>query len=159
MLTSFSVQFWSSSTADCLHCLRVYGWRCCFVRSAYYQQLVPGNLLAICTVHLQPIWIRMAKVSEVPIVWSSFHFVFTWLPVVRAILNCVQYWHLFSLAWFRTVEDFDNWVSWLMYKGGVGVKGELSWESWWEEEQVCPIFSLCCNVFVIVLHISCSVRK
>lgn len=27
-----------------------------------------------------------------------------------------------------------------MYKGGVGVKGELSWESWWEEEQVCPIF-------------------
>lgn len=23
-----------------------------------------------------------------------------------------------------------------MYKGGVGVKGDNSWESWWDEEQV-----------------------
>ena len=22
----------------------------------------------------------------------------------------------------RTVEDFDDWTNWLMYKGGVGVK-------------------------------------
>uniref|UniRef100_A0A1J3EUH6 1,3-beta-glucan synthase n=1 Tax=Noccaea caerulescens TaxID=107243 RepID=A0A1J3EUH6_NOCCA len=41
-----------------------------------------------------------------------------------------------GFEWQKTVEDFDNWVSWLMYKGGVGVKGELSWESWWEEEQM-----------------------
>ncbi|KAL1209899.1 Callose synthase 10 [Cardamine amara subsp. amara] len=40
-----------------------------------------------------------------------------------------------GFEWQKTVEDFDDWVSWLMYKGGVGVKGELSWESWWEEEQ------------------------
>jgi len=33
------------------------------------------------------------------------------------------------------VEDFDDWTGWLLYKGGVGVKGENSWESWWEEEQ------------------------
>lgn len=37
----------------------------------------------------------------------------------------------------RTVEDFDDWTSWLLYKGGVGVKGDDSWESWWDEEQVC----------------------
>lgn len=37
----------------------------------------------------------------------------------------------------RTVEDFDDWTNWLMYKGGVGVKGDNSWESWWDEEQVC----------------------
>jgi hypothetical protein len=36
----------------------------------------------------------------------------------------------------RTVEDFDDWTNWLLYKGGVGVKGENSWESWWDEEQV-----------------------
>ena len=35
----------------------------------------------------------------------------------------------------RTVEDFDDWTSWLLYKGGVGVKGDDSWESWWDEEQ------------------------
>lgn len=36
----------------------------------------------------------------------------------------------------RTVEDFDDWTGWLLYKGGVGVKGDNSWESWWDEEQV-----------------------
>ena len=35
------------------------------------------------------------------------------------------------------MEDFDDWTSWLLYKGGVGVKGDDSWESWWDEEQVC----------------------
>jgi len=35
----------------------------------------------------------------------------------------------------KTVEDFDDWTNWLFYKGGVGVKGENSWESWWDEEQ------------------------
>lgn len=42
----------------------------------------------------------------------------------------------------RTVEDFDDWTSWLLYKGGVGVKGDNSWESWWDEEQVnsCLIY-------------------
>lgn len=41
---------------------------------------------------------------------------------------------------YRTVEDFDDWTSWLMYKGGVGVKGDNSWESWWDEEQVCLVY-------------------
>ncbi|OAY48210.2 callose synthase 10 [Manihot esculenta] len=41
-----------------------------------------------------------------------------------------------GFEWQKTVEDFDNWTSWLMYKGGVGVKGDDSWESWWNEEQM-----------------------
>ncbi|WOL18279.1 callose synthase 10 [Canna indica] len=40
-----------------------------------------------------------------------------------------------GFEWQKTVEDFDNWTSWLLYKGGVGIKGEKSWESWWDEEQ------------------------
>lgn len=40
----------------------------------------------------------------------------------------------------RTVEDFDDWTGWLLYKGGVGVKGDNSWESWWDEEQVFILF-------------------
>ncbi|KAM3196622.1 hypothetical protein ACQJBY_061850 [Aegilops geniculata] len=40
-----------------------------------------------------------------------------------------------GFEWQKTVEDFDDWTNWLFYKGGVGVKGENSWESWWEEEQ------------------------
>ncbi|KAK9926738.1 hypothetical protein M0R45_023951 [Rubus argutus] len=41
-----------------------------------------------------------------------------------------------GFEWQKTVEDFDDWTSWLLYKGGVGVKGENSWESWWDEEQM-----------------------
>ncbi|XP_065873962.1 callose synthase 10 [Euphorbia lathyris] len=40
-----------------------------------------------------------------------------------------------GFEWQKTVEDFDNWTSWLLYRGGVGVKGDDSWESWWNEEQ------------------------
>lgn len=41
-----------------------------------------------------------------------------------------------GFEWQKTVEDFDDWTAWLLYKGGVGVKGENSWESWWDEEQM-----------------------
>ncbi|WCJ36196.1 glucan synthase-like 8 [Euphorbia peplus] len=41
-----------------------------------------------------------------------------------------------GFEWQKTVEDFDNWTTWLLYRGGVGVKGDDSWESWWNEEQV-----------------------
>jgi hypothetical protein len=55
----------------------------------------------------------------------------------------------------RTVDDFEDWTSWLLYKGGVGVKGDNSWESWWEEEQVVLKFlyvrSMYLNVFILVL--------
>ena len=36
----------------------------------------------------------------------------------------------------RTVDDFDDWANWLLYRGGVGVKADDSWETWWEEEHV-----------------------
>jgi len=36
----------------------------------------------------------------------------------------------------RIVEDFRDWTNWLFYRGGIGVKGEESWEAWWEEELV-----------------------
>ncbi|KAG5017055.1 hypothetical protein JHK82_022700 [Glycine max] len=44
----------------------------------------------------------------------------------RTILHGVQ----------KTVEDFEDWTSWLLHKGGVGVKEDNSWESWWDKEQI-----------------------
>jgi len=44
--------------------------------------------------------------------------------------------HVLPVFLFRTVEDFREWANWLMYRGGIGVKGEESWEAWWEEELV-----------------------
>ncbi|EYU40120.1 hypothetical protein MIMGU_mgv1a000075mg [Erythranthe guttata] len=59
---------------------------------------------------------------------SSWFLVFSWL-FAPYIFNPSGF------EWQKTVEDFDDWTNWLMYKGGVGVKGDNSWESWWEEEQ------------------------
>ncbi|GLT76571.1 hypothetical protein SLA2020_482240 [Shorea laevis] len=39
-----------------------------------------------------------------------------------------------GFEWQKTVEDFRDWTNWLLYRGGIGVKGQESWEAWWEEE-------------------------
>lgn len=45
--------------------------------------------------------------------------------------------YLFNPAgfeWQKTVADFRDWTNWLLYRGGIGVKGEESWEAWWDGE-------------------------
>ncbi|XAR55506.1 1,3-beta-glucan synthase [Bertholletia excelsa] len=37
--------------------------------------------------------------------------------------------------WLKTVYDFDDFMNWIWYRGGVFVKAEQSWEKWWYEEQ------------------------
>ncbi|KAG6682973.1 hypothetical protein I3842_13G169600 [Carya illinoinensis] len=39
-----------------------------------------------------------------------------------------------GFEWQKVVEDFRDWTNWLLYRGGIGVKGEESWEAWWDEE-------------------------
>ncbi|KAK4778668.1 hypothetical protein SAY86_006196 [Trapa natans] len=67
--------------------------------------------------------------SFVLITISSWFLVISWL-FAPYIFNPSGF------EWQKTVEDFDDWTSWLLYKGGVGVKGDNSWESWWDEEQM-----------------------
>ncbi|BFG32377.1 hypothetical protein CerSpe_186510 [Prunus speciosa] len=68
-------------------------------------------------------------VSFVLLTLSSWFLVISWL-FAPYIFNPSGF------EWQKTVEDFDDWTSWLLYRGGVGVKGENSWESWWDEEQM-----------------------
>lgn len=68
------------------------------------------------------------SVSFILLTLSSWFLVISWL-FAPYIFNPSGF------EWQKTVEDFDDWTSWLLYKGGVGVKGDHSWESWWEEEQ------------------------
>ncbi|KAI3751185.1 hypothetical protein L2E82_22231 [Cichorium intybus] len=32
------------------------------------------------------------------------------------------------------LRGLRDWTNWLFYRGGIGVKGEESWEAWWDEE-------------------------
>lgn len=37
--------------------------------------------------------------------------------------------------WLKTVYDFEDFMNWVWYRGGVFSKAEQSWETWWLEEQ------------------------
>ncbi|MQL80835.1 hypothetical protein Taro_013296 [Colocasia esculenta] len=37
--------------------------------------------------------------------------------------------------WLKTVYDFEDFMNWIWYRGGVFTKSEQSWETWWYEEQ------------------------
>ncbi|KAF5188382.1 Callose synthase [Thalictrum thalictroides] len=37
--------------------------------------------------------------------------------------------------WLKTVYDFDDFMNWIWYRGGVFTKADQSWETWWNEEQ------------------------
>ncbi|CAK7339193.1 unnamed protein product [Dovyalis caffra] len=47
-----------------------------------------------------------------------------------------------GFEWQKTVEDFRDWTNWLFYRGGIGVKGQESWEAWWEEELYGVVYKL-----------------
>lgn len=40
-----------------------------------------------------------------------------------------------GFEWQKIVEDWDDWNKWMSNRGGIGVEGSKSWESWWDEEQ------------------------
>eukprot|EP00250_Pteridium_aquilinum_P002231 c12424_g1_i2 orf=454-5787(+) len=37
--------------------------------------------------------------------------------------------------WLKTVDDYDDFLDWIWYRGGISVKSDQSWEVWWNEEQ------------------------
>ncbi|KAF9588439.1 hypothetical protein IFM89_010198 [Coptis chinensis] len=37
--------------------------------------------------------------------------------------------------WLKTVYDFDDFMNWIWYRGGIFTKADQSWETWWYEEQ------------------------
>ncbi|KAB2092518.1 hypothetical protein ES319_A02G036600v1 [Gossypium barbadense] len=37
--------------------------------------------------------------------------------------------------WLKTVDDFDDFMNWIWYRGSIFAKATESWESWWYEEQ------------------------
>ncbi|MCD7447118.1 Callose synthase 9 [Datura stramonium] len=68
--------------------------------------------------------------------WCFYPTYFSLLAVGSAIswLFAPYLFNPAGFEWQKTVEDFRDWTNWLLYRGGIGVKGEESWEAWWDEE-------------------------
>lgn len=37
--------------------------------------------------------------------------------------------------WLKTVDDFDDFMNWIWYRGGIFARADQCWETWWQEEQ------------------------
>uniref|UniRef100_A0A0D3GC04 1,3-beta-glucan synthase n=1 Tax=Oryza barthii TaxID=65489 RepID=A0A0D3GC04_9ORYZ len=96
-----------------------------YSRSHFVKALEVALLLII---YIAYGYTRGGSSSFILLTISSWFLVVSWL-FAPYIFNPSGF------EWQKTVEDFDDWTNWLLYKGGVGVKGENSWESWWDEEQ------------------------
>ncbi|KAF7135954.1 hypothetical protein RHSIM_Rhsim08G0183600 [Rhododendron simsii] len=94
---------------------------------SHFVKALEVALLLVCYIAYG--YTKGGAVSYVLVTLSSWFLVISWL-FAPYIFNPSGF------EWQKTVEDFDDWTNWLLYKGGVGVKGEHSWESWWDEEQV-----------------------
>ncbi|XP_075514445.1 callose synthase 10-like isoform X2 [Primulina tabacum] len=97
-----------------------------YSRSHFVKALEVAVLLIV---YIAYGYTKGGAVSFVLLTLSSLFLVISWL-FAPYIFNPSGF------EWQKTVEDFDDWTNWLMYKGGVGVKGDNSWESWWDEEQI-----------------------
>lgn len=40
-----------------------------------------------------------------------------------------------GFEWQKIVDDWADWSKWISNRGGIGVQGDKSWESWWDKEQ------------------------
>ncbi|CAH1448815.1 unnamed protein product [Lactuca virosa] len=60
-----------------------------------------------------------------------------------------------GFEWQKIVDDWSDWSKWISNRGGIGVSGDKSWESWWEKEQDHLVSS---GVKGIVIEILLAVR-
>lgn len=98
---------------------RLYG------RSHFVKAIELGVILTVYASHSP-----MGKSTFVYLVMtiSSWFLVVSWI-MAPFIFNPSGF------DWLKTVYDFDDFMNWIWYRGGVFTKADQSWETWWYEEQ------------------------
>ncbi|CAI9293071.1 unnamed protein product [Lactuca saligna] len=95
-----------------------------------------------------------AKFSENYRLYSRSHF-FRWWFMVGTWLFAPFLFNPSGFEWQKIVDDWSDWCKWISNRGGIGVSGDKSWESWWEKEQD---HLACSGVKGIVIEILLAVR-
>ncbi|GLT86898.1 hypothetical protein SLE2022_050080 [Rubroshorea leprosula] len=96
-----------------------------YARSHFIKAIELGLILTVYASH-SPV----AKDTFVYIAMtiSSWFLVISWI-MAPFVFNPSGF------DWLKAVYDFDDFMNWIWYRGGVFAKAEESWESWWNEEQ------------------------
>ncbi|KAJ4836128.1 Callose synthase 11 [Turnera subulata] len=82
--------------------------------------------------------ILIVYASNSPMAWNTFVYIAmtisSWFLVVAWIMSPFVF-NPSGFDWLKTVYDFDDFINWIWFKGGMFSKAEQSWETWWYEEQ------------------------
>jgi callose synthase len=96
-----------------------------YARSHFIKAIELGIILTVYAAHSV-----IARNTLVYIVMniSSWFLVVSWIMAPFAFNPS-------GFDWLKTVYDFDDFMNWIWYPGGLFSKPEQSWEVWWYEEQ------------------------
>ncbi|PKA57498.1 Callose synthase 12 [Apostasia shenzhenica] len=97
-----------------------------YARSHFVKAIELGAILIIYAFYS-----AIAKDTIVYIVMT----ISAWFLVVSWIMAPFVF-NPSGFDWLKTVYDFDEFMSWIWYRGGIFAKSEQSWKKWWEEEHV-----------------------
>ncbi|MBA0798917.1 hypothetical protein Gohar_009466, partial [Gossypium harknessii] len=82
--------------------------------------------------------ILIVYASHSPVGKDSFVYIALTISSWFLVLSWIMAPFVFNPSgfdWLKTVYDFDEFMNWIWYRGGVFAKAEQSWERWWYEEQ------------------------
>ncbi|PQM34139.1 callose synthase 11 isoform X2 [Prunus yedoensis var. nudiflora] len=96
-----------------------------YARSHFVKAIELGIILVVFAAHNS---VKANTFVYIAMTISSWCLVLSWImgPFV---------FNPSGFDWLKTVYDFDDFMNWLWYSGGVFTKAEQSWETWWYEEQ------------------------
>ncbi|CAI0461010.1 unnamed protein product [Linum tenue] len=96
-----------------------------YARSHFIKAIELGLILTIYASHSP---VAKDTFVYIALTISSWFLVVSWI-MAPFVFNPSGF------DWLKAVYDFDGFMNWIWYKGGVFAKAEQSWEKWWYEEQ------------------------
>ncbi|KAG8055416.1 hypothetical protein GUJ93_ZPchr0001g29615 [Zizania palustris] len=96
-----------------------------YARSHFIKAIELGIILTVYAAH--SVIARNTLVYIIMMI-SSWFLVVSWIMTPFAFNPS-------GFDWLKTVYDFEDFMNWIWYPGGIFSKAEHSWEVWWYEEQ------------------------
>nr|XP_043640134.1 callose synthase 12 [Erigeron canadensis]XP_043640135.1 callose synthase 12 [Erigeron canadensis] len=96
-----------------------------YARSHFIKAIELGLILIVYASHSP---VAKGTFTYIALTISSWFLVVSWI-MAPFVFNPSGF------DWLKTVYDYDDFMSWIWFRGGVFAKSEESWEQWWYEEQ------------------------
>ncbi|XP_023765966.1 callose synthase 12 [Lactuca sativa] len=96
-----------------------------YARSHFIKAIELGLILTVYAAYSP---VAKGTFTYIALTISSWFLVVSWI-MAPFVFNPSGF------DWLKTVYDFDDFMNWIWFKGGVFAKPEESWERWWYEEQ------------------------